>query len=468
MSFTALYVRAFGLLGPERRTAWMLAFANVALAAIGFLEPILFGRIIDVLTNADARGSAETWSESFRLLGFWAALGVSGIVASILVSLFADRLAHRRRLAVMQNYVEHVLSLPLSYHGTTHSGRLTKIMWQASDNLFSLWLNFLREHLAAAVAVFILLPLTLFLNWKLGLLLVGLILIFAIVNTSIVRRTQDAQAKIEQFHSRLGERASDALGNVSLIQSFVRLRAESLALREVMDSLLRAQFPVLNWWALVVVLTRASATFTTIAIFLLGTWLHLNGEVTVGEIVSFMGFAGMLIGRLDQVSGFISRLFFMRPSLEEYFTVLDARSAVQESPDAKPLPNMRGHIRFEHVSLSHAGRPAVSDLTFEVPAGTTVAFVGHTGSGKSTTVSLLMRQWDPHEGRIFVDGRDVRDITLESLRSQIGIVFQDNTMFYRSIMDNLRVGRPEASDEEVIEAAKLAEAHDFIVAKPQG
>jgi ATP-binding cassette subfamily B protein len=158
----------------------------------------------------------------------------------------------------------------------------------------------------------------------------------------------------------------------------------------------------------------------------------------------------------------------MRPSLEEYFTVLDARSAVQESPDAKPLPNMRGHIRFEHVSLSHAGRPAVSDLTFEVPAGTTVAFVGHTGSGKSTTVSLLMRQWDPHEGRIFVDGRDVRDITLESLRSQIGIVFQDNTMFYRSIMDNLRVGRPEASDEEVIEAAKLAEAHDFIVAKPQG
>jgi ATP-binding cassette subfamily B protein len=468
MNFLNLYGRVFALLGPEKRTALMLALANVALASLGFLEPILFGRIIDVLTNSVARGSAATWSDSFQLLGLWAALGVGGILASMAVSVIADRLTHRRRLAVMQNYVEHVLSLPLSYHGTTHSGRLIKIMWQATDHLSGLWLGFLREHLAAIIAVFVLLPLTLFLNWKLGLLLVGFMLVFAIVNTSVVRHTQDAQAKIEQFHSRLGERATDALGNVSLIQSFVRLRAESTALRETMDALLRAQFPVLNWWAAVVVLTRASATFTTIGIFLLGTWLHLNGEVTVGEIVSFMGFAGMLIGRLDQVSGFISRLFFMRPSLEEFFTVTDARSAVQESPHARPFGTVRGEVRFEHVSLSHAGRPAVSDLTFDVPAGTTIALVGHTGSGKSTTVSLLMRQWDPHEGRIFIDGVDVRDATLESLRNNIGIVFQDNTMFYRSIMDNLRVGRPEASDAEVIAAAKLAEAHDFIMSKPQG
>ncbi|HEX8375129.1 MAG TPA: ATP-binding cassette domain-containing protein, partial [Geminicoccaceae bacterium] len=133
------------------------------------------------------------------------------------------------------------------------------------------------------------------------------------------------------------------------------------------------------------------------------------------------------------------------------------------------LPHLRGAVRFENVSLSYDGeRPAVEDVSFEVEPGTMVALVGPTGAGKSTAVALLMRLRDPDRGRILVDGTDIRDATLESLRANLGAVFQDSLLFNRTIADNLRVGRPGATLDELERAAKLAEAHDFIARRPDG
>ncbi len=274
---------------------------------------------------------------------------------------------------------------------------------------------------------------------------------------------------MQTFHSELAERAGDALGNIHLIQSFVRLALEVQQLGEMTARTLKAQFPVLNWWAVVSVLTRASSTITVIAIFLLGTWLFLRGETTVGEIVSFMGFATLLIGRLEQAMSFAGRLFFDMQVLKEFFDVLDTRSSVTEKPNATELGRVAGEVGFSHATLSYGGaRPAVVDLTFKAPAGTTVALVGATGSGKSTAMALLHRLWDPQDGHILVDGIDIRDVTLTSLRHNIGVVFQDSPMFYRTIAENLRVGKPDATDAELIEAAKKAQAHDFIMEQPDG
>jgi glucan exporter ATP-binding protein len=217
------------------------------------------------------------------------------------------------------------------------------------------------------------------------------------------------------------------------------------------------------------VLTHASSTLTVISIFLLGTWLFLHGLTTIGEIVSFMGFATLLIGRLEQAMSFAGRLFFQMHSLEEFFGVLDSRSSVVEKPNAIELPRVTGEVDFAHASLSYDNkRMAVSDLTFHATAGSMVALVGATGAGKSTAMALLHRLWDPQEGSVTIDGVDIRDVTLTSLRRNIGVVFQESTLFYRTIADNLRVGKPDATDEELIEAAKLAQAHDFIMAHPDG
>jgi ATP-binding cassette, subfamily B, beta-glucan exporter len=217
------------------------------------------------------------------------------------------------------------------------------------------------------------------------------------------------------------------------------------------------------------VLSGATSTITLIAIFALGTWLHLHDQATVGEIVTFMGLATQLIGRVDQAIGFVNRLFLNAPRLAEFFAVLDTPSAIVEKPDAVTLGRMRGRVEFEQVSLSYGGdRPAVHDLSFVVEPGQMVALVGHTGAGKSTAVALLQRLRDPDAGTIRIDGVDLRDVTLDSLRANVGVVFQESMLFYRSIADNLRGGRPEASDADLLAAARLAEAHDFILRQPDG
>lgn len=469
MSFVAIYARVLALLKPEKRLSIILALANIGLAGVGFIEPILFGRIIDVLSNPGGATPDENWSRTIELLGLWCGAGLAGILAGILVALHADRLAHRRRLAAMALYFEHVLSLPAAFHSTTHSGTLLKIMLTGTDNLFGLWLAFFREHLSTFVAVLALLPLSLYLNWRLGLLLIGLIIVFALVSAVVVSKTEKAQGEVEAYHSQLAARAGDALGNVVLVQSFVRLALEARELAMVMERLLKAQFPVLNLWALMTVLSRMASTITIISIFVLGSWLHLHGQTSVGEIVSFMGFATLLIGRLEAAMGFVSRMFFQMHSLQEFFQVLETEAAVRDRPDARPVEKVKGAVAFEHVTLSYDDRrPAVTDVSFDVEAGKTVALVGPTGSGKTSTMALLSRLWDPQSGRVLIDGNDIRDFKLESLRRNIGVVFQDSAVFHRSIADNIRIGRPEATDAEVQQAARLAEAHDFILRQSDG
>ncbi|MGE0719888.1 MAG: glucan ABC transporter ATP-binding protein/ permease [Alphaproteobacteria bacterium] len=464
-----IYGRVLGLLWPERRLVAMLGLANVALATLPFLEPLLFGRVVDTLASAGGRPADDVWSDALRLLAIWAVIGIAGIVANMAVALYADRLAHRNRLAAMREFFEHVLQLSVAFHTATHSGRLLKIMLAGSDHLFGLWLAFFREHLSTLVSLFVLLPVSLWLNWQLGLLLVILMVVFCGLTAFVVRRAESAQRDVETHHSALAERTGDALANVLLIQSFVRLAAEVRQLGDVMEKVLAAQFPVLNWWAFATILSRSASTITVIAIFLLGTWLHLEGQATVGEIVTFMGFATLLIGRLEQAMGFVSRLFLQMAAIADFFGVLDARPIVMERPDAIALERAQGAVTFEDVTFAYdPGRPAVRGISFHAEPGETVALVGPTGAGKSSTLGLLFRLWDPQSGRITIDGHDIRNLTLESLRRNIGVVFQESALFYRSIADNLRVGRPDATDAEVEAAAMAAQAHDFIMRQPHG
>ena len=463
MTLLRLYARVLGLLGSQRTLGWVLALANVALAAAGLAEPVLFGRIIDALANVQGTGGSLDWARLTPLVTAWVCFGLFLIVCGALVALYADKLAHKRRQVVLSDYFEHVLQLPLSFHGATHSGRLMKVMLAGTDTLWWLWLGFFREHLAAIVSIAVLLPLSLYLNWRLGLLLIGLSLIFLVLTTFVLHKTEAMQKLVERYYSDLAERASDTLGNVALVQSFTRVDDEVRELRQVVDRLLGAQMPVLSWWAVVSTITKGSTTLTMLAILILGLFLFARGQTTIGGIVMFMTFAGMLIQRLEQAARFVNSIFMNVPRLEEFFGVLDTTTSVKDRKNAVTLKRVRGAVAFDRVTFSYDGKsPAVEDLTFKAEPGETIALVGATGAGKSTAMALLYRVYDPQSGRIGIDGRSIRDIKLTSLRRNIGVIFQEPLLFNRSIAENLRVGNPDATDEEVLDACRRAEALEFI------
>lgn len=469
MSVFSIYLRVLGQLRPQARLAFLLVAANLALAVAQFAEPLLFGRIIDRMTRAQAPGETLSWGDLLPLVSAWAGFGLFSIGGAILIGLNADRLAHRRRLAVTADYFDHVLNLPLSFHSNVHSGRLLKTMLDGANAMFSLWLSFFRENCASFVALFILLPSTLFVNWRLGSLLIALVVVFYLATSFVIRRTEDLQGQVERYNLNLAEHASDTLGNVPVVQSFTRIESESHALNRIIDDVLAAQMPVLSWWAVVVVASRASATLTILAIFLLGVWLHLRGLATIGEIVTFMNFATMLIGRLEQVVGFVNVLFQQSAKIREFFDVLDTQPAVADRPDARDAGRLVGAVTFEDVSFSYDGkRQAVRSVSFSARPGETIALVGSTGSGKSTTLGLLHRVFDPTEGRVTIDGVDIRDFTLLSLRRNIGVVFQEPMLFARSIENNLRIGNPDAGDDDIARALELAQATEFVSRQSEG
>src|SRR5438067_179835 len=226
MKFVRLYIRVLELLGREAGLGWILAVANLALASAMFVEPILFGRIIDTLAIAQGHLADLSWPDLMKLVGAWVGFGLFIIVCSTLVSLHADRLAHRQYQAVRTMFFEHMLQLPISYHTGSHSGRLLKVMLTATNTLWAMWLAFFRDHFASFVSLIVLLPLTLFINWRYGLLLMVLCASFAALIALIVRKTEQMQSNVERVHTLVAERTTDTLGNIALVQSFARIEME--------------------------------------------------------------------------------------------------------------------------------------------------------------------------------------------------------------------------------------------------
>ena len=336
MGFVQLYARVLARLGADRRLGWLLALANVAVASALFAEPVLFGRVINVLAAAQAdvgiRGLDNALDSDPRL----GRLGpvhdplrdthrpLCGPLGPPPSPCRADKL-FRTRPAITARLSRRN---PLRPTDEDHV--------QGTDALWAFWLGFFREHLAAFVSLFILVPLALFLNWRMAILLIVLCVLFAALTALVSHKTETLQRDVQTYHSDLAERASDALGNIALVHSFVRIKSEVVALKSVGDRLLAAQYPVLSWWAVATMLTRASTTLAILSIIVLGALLFRRNLITVGEIATFMALAGMVITRLEQAVGFANRMTLDAARLREFF-----RSARHNPRDARPAERDR-------------------------------------------------------------------------------------------------------------------------------
>jgi ATP-binding cassette subfamily B protein len=455
-----VYWRALRYLAADRRRVTFICAANVILAIVTIAEPIMFGRIIDAIS--DKREVVST-------LAIWASLGAFNIIAYVLVARGADRLAHARRAGVLCESFERVIAMPLSWHHQRGTSHALHTLLRAVETLFSLWLEFMRNHLTTAVALVLLVPTAISLDLRMSAVLLMLGVLYVAIGRLVMHKTKEGQARVEKHYHDVFSHVTDSVSNVAVLQSYNRVAQETEALQNYVRELIQVQYPVLDWWALAAAMHRLASTISMMVVLLIGAWLVSRGELRIGDIVAFTGFASLLISRLDQVSAFANQIFDARAKLEEFYRLEDAAADRMEPAGLRELANVTGHVRFEDVRFEfpNSGQ-GVHDVSFEVLAGQTVAIVGPTGAGKTTLINLLQRVHNPDSGRILVDGIDTRTVTKKSLRQSIATVFQDAGLFNRSIEENIRIGRESAHYAEVHAAAQAAAAQEFILAKSEG
>ncbi|OJF91343.1 glucan ABC transporter ATP-binding protein/ permease [Pararhizobium antarcticum] len=460
MSLFQVYTRALQYLAIHKLRVSAIVMANVVLAVITIAEPILFGRIIDAIS------SKETVTP---MLLMWAGLGVFNTIAFVLVAREADRLAHTRRSTLITEAFGRIISMPLSWHTQRGTSNALHTLLRACETLFGLWLEFMRQHLATAVALTLLIPTAFAMDVRLSLVLVVLGILYVVIGKVVMTRTKEGQASVEGHYHTVFSHVSDSISNVSVLHSYNRIEAETRELKNFTQKLISAQLPVLDWWALASALNRMASTISMMAILVIGTVLVQKGELRIGDVIAFIGFAGLLIGRLDQMKAFVEQIFEARAKLQDFFVLEDSVREREEPADAGDLGNVSGEVEFRDVSFDFAnGAPGMRNVSFTAKAGQTIAIVGPTGAGKTTLVNLLQRVHEPLSGTILVDGVDISKVTRKSLRRSIATVFQDAGLLNRSICDNIRLGREDASIEDVVEAAQAAAADDFIGTRQNG
>ncbi|GHC75010.1 glucan ABC transporter ATP-binding protein/ permease [Limoniibacter endophyticus] len=459
MTLVEIYKRAIGYLAPRKGRVAVICAFNVALAIVVIAEPILFGRVIDTISGG---------MDVVPTLMIWAALGAFNIVASVLVARGADRLAHERRASVLTESYERVVSMPLSWHQQNGTSYSLQTLLRAVDALQGLWLDFMRTHLSTIVALALLIPTALAMDLRMSAVLFVLGVSYVLISRLVMKKTKDGQMSVENHNHKMFSHVSDSITNVSVLQSYNRVQQETSALRDYAENLLKAQYPVLDWWAVANAMHRLASTVAMMVVLIIGAILVSAGEMRIGDVVAFTGFAQLLIGRLEQISTFVNQIFESRARLEQFYVMEDAASQSKEPETARDLGKVEGHLRFENVEFFFPnGTKGASDVSFEILPGETLAIVGPTGSGKTTLINLLQRVYDPSEGAIYIDGVDTRSVSKNSLRANIASVFQDAGLLNRSIEENIRVGREGATNAEV-EAAAEAASCDFILSKSEG
>jgi ATP-binding cassette subfamily B protein len=276
--------------------------------------------------------------------------------------------------------------------------------------------------------------------------------------------------KVQMRLSALNTLLQENLAGIKVVKAFVREKSEQAKFEGAATALLDQQIKVARLFTILFPVTFLVANLGQAAVQYFGGSQIISGTLTIGEWQEFTLYLIYLFFPMAQFGFIITQLGQASASATRIFEILDAQSDVTDKPGATLLPPIQGTVAFDNVSFRYVGGgdPVLQNVSFEAAPGQTVALLGATGSGKTSIINLIPRFYDPTEGRILIDGHDVRDVTLDSLRSQIGIVLQETTLFSGTIRENIAFGKPDATLEQVVEAAQSAAAHDFIQSFPQG
>ncbi|VEP11477.1 Xenobiotic-transporting ATPase [Hyella patelloides LEGE 07179] len=400
-----------------------------------------------------------------------AIVGVSGLrAAAAYVSLVTMSLAASRIVAeIRAGLYAHLQRLSLSFYYTVKSGDLITRITSDIDRLRNVTVTGIFPLIVNVLTLVGMVGLMFWLNWELALIGLAVFPLFLLSSVKITKRIHKVSRKQRKQEGAMAATAAEAIGAIKVVQAlslegmlqgmFATPNRESLA-----DSARTQQLSASLQRTIEILVAIATAL-----VMWRGVRLVLGGSVTPGDLLVFVNYLKSAFKPTRQLAKHVANISKATASGERIIDLLDVVPAIRDTRGAIEAPLFNGDVKFNRVSFAYdSDKPILKNLSFDVKAGQKVALVGPSGGGKSTLVSLLLRLYDPLEGQILIDGRDLRQYKLESLRRQISIVLQDSVLFGVSVRDNIAYGALGATDREIKAAARLANAHDFILALPQG
>lgn len=472
----ALSTRVLRYLRPHRRP-----FAGgVGLTLLGILfdlvKPLPLALVLDVVLGQEAPplwlrpalagfgpvGLLSIAAVAIVLLTF--ARGACTVGANYLTIDTGQRMVNDLRTALYA----HLQKLSLRFHNQQQTGDLLFRVMSDTFSAQGMVMNGLLPLASAAVMLIGMFSVMMSYDWQLSLVAIVVCLPLYIAITRITGRIHHHASASREAESALYARTESTIGAVKLVQAYGREEGALAEFRQGSERSLRLSLKLYSTETVFALVVDSVLSLGTAALVWLGAMHVLQGRLNIGDLTIFLSYLKDLYAPIQSISQNLAEISSSRAGLERVFSVLDLQPDIQDAPHAQPLPPVAGHVRFENVSFSYdTGAPVLHRVNLDIRAGERVALVGHTGAGKSTLASLVLRFFDPQAGRVTIDGHDLRDVSVASLRSQITLMLQDPILFHTTITDNIAFGSVRPF-EDIRAAARRAEAEPFILALPQG
>jgi ABC-type multidrug transport system fused ATPase/permease subunit len=453
---------------------------------LGFLKPYKASLTVSIVlaVGSQAAAIALVWltkhvidtalrpRDTRALTLFVAAVVLVGLIRAVLMAgrrLISGRQALAVEMDMRQGLYAHLVRLSFGFYDRHQTGQLMSratVDLQGVRFFLGYGLIFFFQNVLTVVSVTIVL---LVFEWKLALIALAITPVLVVLAYRYSHVSHPTLRDVQQKLADVATVAEENIVGVHVVKSFAQeaqerekfeRRSEAVFAQTIRANRQRALYvPLISWIPLI----------AQGAVLLVGARMVTNGELTVGGFVAFNLYLGMLVMPLRSLGMWIGQAQRATAAGERIFEVMDAPEEIADGPGAFDLPTGGGHLQFDDVDFEYMeGRPTLEDIDLDVPAGRTIALIGHTGSGKTTLTSLVPRFYDVTGGRVLIDGADVRDVTLHSLRRAIGVIPQDPFLFSATVRENITFGAPALSDDEVVRIARLAQAHEFVERLPDG
>ena len=463
-------IRMLGWLRPYWATALIaglsMLFVNIAQLA----TPPLIGWIIDQLEGW-ARDPANATINNL-LIGATAILGLAIFrgMFTFLQNYLGEKVSQGMAYDIRNVIFGKLQNLSFSYHDRAQTGQLmTRVTSDVEQVRIFMGLGLLQAA-TAVIMIFGSLIILLSMNWRLALTTMAVVPVMAVFMLRFLKIIRPMFGELQARLGKLNTILQENLAGIRVVKAFASEMFESGRYKTSNVGLRDQQLSILSLFSNIFPMVFLFANFGTMLVIWVGGNMVINQTVSLGELIAFNTYLTLLMMPLF-IIGFIAALISRAAaSAERIFEVLDAENEVRDRPDATPLPPLSGCVTFENVSFRYVGGQhyVLKDLSFEASPGETIAILGQTGSGKSSIINLIPRFYDPIDGTVQIDGHNICGITLDSLRKQIGMVLQESTLFSGTIRDNIAYGIPDAPMEDILAAAKAAQAHEFITEFPDG